>query len=163
MTTIAIGLGVGVFYMALRLYESNKRKKELDKALLSQKCEVYQYSKWIPYAMFAIAIISAITAYIGYANHNDLDFSFGILLVFLSLTEGYCSIDFTKLYYNEHGVIIQGKYIRYKSMKSIKKKLPIPFSGWNLQTYQNEKNPIHYEVAKFLEEKGNVKVVHKQD
>ena len=37
MLTIGIGVGVGIAYLASRLYEKRKNKKVLDEVLLTQK------------------------------------------------------------------------------------------------------------------------------
>lgn len=163
MVTIGIGIGVGVCYLASRLYERKKTKAILNDVLLTQKFQVYTYSKWITYILFALILPSIYCIYLGYSQNDELSLAFGILLVFLFLAEGINSIDLLKLYYCDNGCVINNKYIRYKSMKSLRKKYALPLSKWNLQTFQNEKITINKPVALFIESHGNIQIVHKQD
>ena len=163
MLTIGIGFVVGVAYLASRLYERRKNKSILKDVLLKQKFEIYEYSKWITYALFIMAILSLISAYVGYLEKNEFSIALGVLLVFLSIAEAINSLDLTKLYYCEHGCVINNEYIRYKSMKSLRRKYALPLSKWNLQTFNKAKITINKPVALFIEKNGNIPVVHKQD
>lgn len=163
MMTVWLGSGVGIVYLASRLYEKRKNKKILNDVLLTQNFEVYEYSKWITYSLFVMIILSLGSAYIGYLEKNEFTVGLGILLVFLSLAEAINSFDLTKLYYCEHGCIINNEYVRYRSMKSLRKKYPLPLSKWNLQTFNRAKITINKPVALFIEKNGNIPVVYKQD
>lgn len=163
MVTIGIGFGVGVVYLASRLYERKKNKKVLENVLLTQKFEVYEFSKGLTYSLFAMIVLSLICAYVGYLENNEFSMGLGILLAFLSLAEGINALDLTKLYYCEHGCIINNEYIRYKSMKSLRRRYALPLSKWNLQTFNKAKITINKPVALFIEKNGNIPVVHKQD
>ncbi len=163
MLTIGIGLGVGVVYLASRIYERKKNKKVLEDVLLTQKFEVYEYSKWLTYALYGMVVLSLICAYVGYVEKNELNIALGILLAFLCLAEAINSLDLTKLYYCEHGCVINNEYIRYKSMKSLRRRYALPLSKWNLQTFNKAKITINKPVALFIEKNGNIPVVHKQD
>ena len=163
MLTIGIGLGVGVVYLASRLYERKKNKQVLENVLLTQKFEIYEYSKWITYALGIMVILSIICAIVGYVEKNELNLALGALLAFLSLAEAINSLDLTKLYYCEHGCIINNEYIRYKSMKSLRRRYALPLSKWNSQTFNKAKITINKPVALFIEKNGNIPVVYKQD
>lgn len=163
MLTIGIGLGVGVVYLASRIYERKKNKQVLEDVLLTQKFEVYEYSKWMTYALYGMVVLSIICAVVGYFEKNELNIAFGILLAFLCLAEAINSLDLTKLYYCEHGCVINNEYIRYKSMKSLRRRYALPLSKWNLQTFNKAKITINKPVALFIEKNGNIPVVHKQD
>lgn len=163
MLTIGIGLGVGVAYLASRIYERKKNKKVLEDVLLTQKFEVYEYSKWMTYALYGMVVLSIICAVVGYFEKNELNIALGILLAFLCLAEAINSFDLTKLYYCEHGCVINNEYIRYKSMKSLRRKYALPLSKWNLQTFNKAKITVNKPVALFIEQNGNIPVVHKQD
>lgn len=163
MLTIGIGLGVGVVYLASRIYERKKNKQVLDDVLLTQKFEVYEYSKWMTYALYGMVVLSIICAAVGYFEKNELNIALGILLAFLCLAEAINSLDLTKLYYCEHGCVINNEYIRYKSMKSLRRKYALPLSKWNLQTFNKAKITINKPVALFIEKNGNIPVVYKQD
>lgn len=163
MLTIGIGFVVGIAYLASRLYERRKNKSILKNVLLKQKFEIYEYSKWITYALFIMAVLSLISAYVGYLEKNEFSIALGILLVFLSIAEAINSLDLTKLYHCEHGCVINNEYIRYKSMKSLRRRYALPLSKWNLQTFNKAKITINKPVALFIEKNGNIPVVHKQD
>ena len=163
MLTIGIGLGVGVVYLASRIYERKKNKQVLEDVLLIQKFEVYEYSKWMTYALYGMVVLSIICAVVGYFEKNELNIALGILLSFLCLAEAINSLDLTKLYYCEHGCVINNEYIRYKSMKSLRRKYALPLSKWNLQTFNKAKITINKPVALFIEKNGNIPVVYKQD
>lgn len=159
--TVWLASGVGIVYFVSRLYEKNKNKKILNDVLLTQKFKVYEYSKWITYVFFMIVILSIISIYIGYLDKSEFNMGLGVLLAFLSLAEAIYSLDITKLYYCEHGCVINNEYIRYKSMKSMHKKSPIPLSKWNLQTFNKAKITINNSVALFIQKNGNIPVVNK--
>lgn len=163
MITIVIGVGAGIAYLASRLYERKKNKKILDDVLLKQDFEVYEFSKWVTYSLYVMTVLSIICAYVGYLENNELNLALGILLAFLSLAEAINSLDLTKLYYCEHGCIINNEYIRYRSMKSLRRKYALPLSKWNLQTFNKAKITINKPVALFIEKNGNIPVVYKQD
>ena len=73
MLTIGIGLGVGVVYLASRIYERKKNKQVLEDVLLTQKFEVYEYSKWMTYALYGMVVLSIICAVVGYFEKNELN------------------------------------------------------------------------------------------
>lgn len=162
MFNIGTGVVVGIAVFALRMYDIHKNRKKMKEATENREFKVFRFNTVLMYLMFFLIIPSAWTAYVGFTSGNELNAGLGTLLVFLFLAEGINAIDVTKLYYNETGAVINFQFIRYKSMKSVKRKYALPFSKHILATYKFEKFAINEPVSKFLQERG-VPLVHKQD
>lgn len=162
MFNIATGCIVGIGVFAMRMYDIQKNKKELKNVMETREYKVFKFNTVLMYSMFILIIPSLLSIYWGYIEGSDTNIGLGILLVFLFLAEGINALDVTKLYYNEHGAIINNKFIRFKNMKSVKRKYALPFSKHVLDTQTNGKITINEPVSKFLQEKG-VPLVHKQD
>lgn len=162
MFNIGTGVVVGIAVFAMRMYDIYKNRKAMKTVMQNREFQVFRFNVMLMYLMFILVLPSAWTAYQGFTIGNELNAGLGILLVFLFLAEGINALDVTKLYYNETGCIIYNQFVRYKSMKSVKRKYPIPFSKHILATYKFEKFTINEPVSKFLQEKG-IPLVHKQD
>ncbi len=162
MFNIGTGAIVGIAVFAMRMYDIHKNRKALKDAMENREFQIFKYNTVLMYLMFLMTLPSAWCAYQGYITGNELTTGLGILLIFLFLSEGINAVGLTKLYYNETGCIINNQFVRYKSMKSLKRKYALPFAKHVLLTYKYEKFALNEPVSKFLQEKG-IQLVHKQD
>lgn len=162
MFNIGTGVVVGIGVFALRMYDIFRNRKKMKEATENREFEIYRFNSILVILMFVLTLPSAWIGYQGVVTGNELHAGLGFLLVFLFLAEGINGIAVTKLYYNEIGCIINYKFIRYKGMKSVRRKYALPFSKHVLATFKSEKFAINEPVSKFLQDKG-VPLVHKQD
>lgn len=162
MFNIKSGIIIGIAVFALRMYDVYKNHKRMTEVLETREYQVIRINTLLVLLMFLLVIPSAWTAYEGYISGSDLNAGVGVLMIFLFLAEGINGIEVSKLYYNDIGCIINYKFIRYKGMKSVKRKYAIPFSKHVLATHKFEKFTINEPISKFLQEKG-IPLVHKQD
>ena len=163
MFNIVTGLVVGVGVFIMRMIDIHKNRQKLKAATETREFQIYKFNSGLMILMFILTIPSAWSAYAGFTTGSDTNAGLGLLLVFLFLSEGIAAIDQTKLYYNETGCVIDNKFIRYKGMKSVRRKYALPFAKHILATYKNEKIAIQPAVSKFLQETQNIPLVHKQD
>ena len=163
MFTIGTGVIVGIAVLAMRLHDIYRNRKSLKEAMETREFEVFKFNSGLMVLLFVLIIPSIYSAYAGYLEGSEVNTGLGILLAFLFLSEGINALDLTKLYYNETGCMLNNKFIRYKSMKSVKRKYAIPFSKHVLATYKNEKITVNEPVSKFLQEKAGIPLVYKQD
>lgn len=160
---IVIGLGVGIFILVCRFIEMHKHNERIEKAKSNREFELLKYDQWITIFLAVLVLPSIYCAYQGHVENNDTTMALGILLIFLFISEVINSVFILKLYYNDQGCILNDKFVRYKNMKSLRRKYAIPFSKYKLKTFTNETIVISETVAKFLEKKASVPVVLKQD
>ena len=163
LPVVVIGIGVGIFILVCRFIEMKRVAERLEKAKANREFKLLKYDQWITIVLALLVLPSIYCAYIGHIENNDTSMSLGILLIFLFISEAINSVFILKLYYNEQGCILNDKFVRYKNMKSLRRKYAIPFSKYKLKTFTNETIVVSQTVAKYLEKNANVPVVLKQD
>lgn len=163
LPTLLIGIGVGAFVLVCRIIEMKRQKEKLENAKANREFECYKHDSWMTVVLALLVFPSIYTAYQGYVENNTTTMSLGILLIFLFISESLNSTVVLKFYYNDNGCILNNKFVRYKNMKSLRRKYALPFSKYKLKTFTNETITISQTIAKFLEEKAKIPVVLKQD
>ena len=152
MNLVLIVIGIGIFALIATYFETKKRKENIQQIIKTKKCtENYNYYKK-PMLILSLMIIPClIGAGIGFVNDNKSTISLGILLSFLFLAEVFRTYYSLRIYYNDQGIIIDQKYIRYKSIKSFFKNSSLPFSKWTLLTFNNEKISVDPKTASIVQ------------
>lgn len=152
MQLVFILIGVGIFILVLTFFETKKRTENIRQTVKLKKCSEYCHYKK-PMIVLALMIIPClISAGIGYVNNNETMTGLGVLLSFLFLSEVYRAYFVLRIYYNDQGVIVDQKFIRYKSIKTLFKNSSLPFSKWTLITFSSERISVDGATAKFIEE-----------
>lgn len=161
MVTIGLGFAVGIASLIVRIVDHRKNKAAIDSILENNRMEISDFSRNILVFLMLCLIPSAFCLISGIIERNDTNIAFGILLVFLFLSECVNAKDAMKLYYNENGCIIHNKFLRYKSMKELKRKSPMPLSKVTLTTFNGERWTISLKAAEIIEQHSNLKMIHK--
>ena len=160
MFTIVLGAGVGILMLVFRVLEIRKNKAAIEKASGEMKFEILDYSKGVTLFLAALVVPSILCVILGIMEQSDTNIAFGVLLIFLFISEAMNAKDISKLYYNETGAIVNKKFVRYKSMKSIRKNHAVPFAKYTLVTFNNEKLTLARKAAIKVAEVGKIEINH---
>lgn len=160
MFTIVLGAGVGILMLVFRVLEMRKNKAAIEKAKGEMKFEVLDFSKGVTIFLAVLTLPSILCIILGIMDKSETDIAFGVLLVFLFIAEAMNARDISKLYYNETGAIVNKKFVRYKSMKSIRKNHAVPLAKYTLITFNNEKLVLQKKAAVQIAETGKISINH---
>ncbi|MGN1343590.1 MAG: hypothetical protein ACI4U3_03370 [Traorella sp.] len=150
--------GIGIFICISTAIETKKQRKAILELAHNQKCqeEAYYVKPMLMLAlMFVVCVVSTIFSF---KYEKESMQYLGLFLSFLFLSEIYRSYFMLRFYYNDKGIIIQERFVRIKSMKSMHKNSVLPISKWTLYLFNNEKLTIVWKMAKFIQEKFHVEV-----
>ncbi len=160
MFTIALGAGVGILMLVFRVLEMKKNKAAIEKAQGEMKFEILDYSKGVTLFLASLVLPSILCVILGILEKSETNIAFGVLLIFLFIAEAMNAKDISKLYYNETGAIVNKKFVRYKSMKAIRKNHAVPFAKYTLTTFNNEKLTLARKAALKVAEIGKIDINH---
>ena len=145
----------GIAAVATLLYndkfKGKKKKQKLEDIDLS-KYTLVDNSKNNIYLLLALLILSIIGITLGIVYKNNENTSLGIMLLFLCLSEILSTKSLHTFYYNNTNIIINGKVIRLKSIKSITQVSKFINKKYELTTLSNDKEMIPEKTAIKIEE-----------
>ena len=151
MVIVIVGIVIGLSYLIATLYSLKKKKQKLEDIDLS-KYTLVDNSKNNIYLLLALLILSIIGITLGIVYKNNENTSLGIMLLFLCLSEILSTKSLHTFYYNNTNIIINGKVIRLKSIKSITQVSKFINKKYELTTLSNDKEMIPEKTAIKIEE-----------
>lgn len=151
MVIVIVGIVIGLAYLIATLYSLKKKKQKLEDIDLS-KYTLVDNSKNNIYLLLALLILSIIGITLGIVYKNNENTSLGIMLLFLCLSEILSTKSLHTFYYNNTNIIINGKVIRLKSIKSITQVSKFINKKYELTTLSNDKEMIPEKTAIKIEE-----------
>lgn len=156
---IIVGFALGIFYLSTRLFQIYKNKKKVQDLLKQQKFELKKTSNIYIIITAILFVLSIISLILSIKDNDQTNLTLGIVLLFFFITEAISFYVDTKVYYNDKGLILNEKYVRYKSIKLIKRAIKINISKCKIYTFSNEEYVVSMNTAKFIQEKTDLEII----
>ena len=142
MTTELVCAGVGIAYLASRIYKERKMKAKMADIDLSEyKCNTFY--KWIIIVLGVIIALSIYEIIWGFINKSHVHASLGIAMIFMSVAEIYYAYHELRVYYNDRFVIVNGSRLPYKKIKAITPKSVLFLTRGVIETFNGERLTVY--------------------
>lgn len=157
MILIALGFVVGIVFLFYSFIEVKRNREKVEELIGGKHFDVYDTSK-VPCIIMAIFILPCIAVAIYNFNiQNWLYVAMSSMLAMMFAGEVYILKHMHVMYYNNDGFIANGRYLRYKSVRSINKKVPHFLMQAIVLTVNNEKITISNKMCDFLKDNNYIK------
>ncbi len=148
------GVGAALCFMLVKAYlDTVKKEKELLE--VHSGMVLNDHSRNMKLFSIFLAVMGAVTIYLNYtfSPTEQINTAMGIVIVFAAIGSYFSMSTQNRFYYNDAGIIVEGKYIRYKSVKKVDAKRSLGKKNYTLHTFQNEEILISAKTSQFLEER----------
>lgn len=157
MILIALGFVVGLAFLLYSFVEVKRKREKVEELIGSKHFDVLDTSKG-PSLVMAFFILPCLgVCFYNISIQNWLYVAMSLMLAMMFAGEVYIVKNMHKMYYNDDGFIANGRHIRYKSVRSINKKVPHFLMQAIVLTFNNEKITISNKMCDFLKENNYVK------
>ncbi len=151
LSIVVVLIGAYVLYFKFKEYKS--LSETYSELLSNKKYEMFNDKKQVYILYSLLSFFGAISVALGYQTNELSTALMGGLVILMSISE-FITAKFKHVYYyNDTNFIIEGKTIRYKSIKNINQGKKFPFSSASITTLSNESYSVSKKFAKFLLEK----------
>lgn len=157
MLVIILMLLVSVFSIGLQTKTYLNNRRVCEEAFKHSSYDfIYQSRVYILFHL-TLFIGSAIAFFYGFKTKDTTTIALGIISLGIGITEVLAVDTNVKFYYNDSGIITNGKVIKYRSIKEIKRKRLAIGKMYDLITLSNDNYRINRKAVDIILEKSRFK------
>ena len=150
MELILLSIVVSVAIIVMTYTQQKKGSAAIEELTSNNHFQVYNYAKKHLLFIVAFGIVAVIASYFAFQDGENLGIALGIILVTTIIGEPVINYKNMRFYYNETSCILEGKHIRYRSIKEFRPKAFNILKQQEVITMSGEKFRVNKDVAEII-------------
>ena len=152
MELLLLSIVVSFAVLAMSYTQQKKNKIKIEEIINNNTFQVYDYAKKRLIAIVIFGILSAVAAYFAFKDGDNIGIAMAIILLSTVVGEPIINYQNMRLYYNDTSCVLDGKLIRYRSIKEFRPKAFNIFKHQDVVTMTGEKYRVEKNVADLIKE-----------
>ena len=155
MELMLLSIVVSIAILAMAYTQQSKKKVLIEEIISNNTFQVYDYARGHVIGIVIFGVIAAIASYFAFQDGDEIGVALAIVLLSTVVGEPIINYQNMRFYYNDTSCILDGKLVRYRSIKEFRPKAFNVFKQQEVVTMSGEKHRVEKKVADLIKELMN--------
>jgi len=154
---ILLSVVVSIAILVMAYIQQRKNSAAIDEITSNNNFQVYDYAKKRFIIVIAFGILAIVASFFAFEEGKELGVALSIVLITSVIGEPIINYKNLRFYYNETSCILEGKHVRYRSIKEFRPKAFNILKQQEVITLSGEKFRVEKSVADIIKDEMSKK------